>query len=49
MFILFAGWHGWFNSFADKPETWFQRCGSLMTIVLLVLIIIFITQVSGLY
>lgn len=33
--ILFAGWHGWVNYFSDKPEIWFQRSGSLMTVVLL--------------
>ena len=33
--ILIAGWNGWANYFNDKPETWFQRSGSLMTMVLL--------------
>ncbi len=34
--ILGTGWYGWFNYFKDKPEIWFQRSGSLMTVVLLV-------------
>jgi cytochrome c biogenesis protein CcdA len=34
--ILGAGWFGWLNYFSDKPEIWFQRSGSLMTVVLLV-------------
>lgn len=36
IYILTAGWNGWLNDFNDKPEIWFQRSGSLMTVVLLV-------------
>ncbi len=35
-FILLTGWYGWANCFSDKPEMWFQRSGSMMTVVLLV-------------
>ncbi|MBW4966259.1 hypothetical protein KZZ04_07755 [Pseudoalteromonas sp. CR1] len=34
--ILAAGWNGWLNYFNDKPKVWFQRSGSLMTVILLV-------------
>jgi hypothetical protein len=34
--LLLTGWYGWGNYFSDKPEIWFQRSGSMMTVVLLV-------------
>jgi len=35
IFILGVGWNGFLNYFNDKPEVWFQRSGSLMTVILL--------------
>lgn len=36
VFILMLGWHGWLNYFDDNAEVWFQRSGSLMTVILLI-------------
>lgn len=34
--IFFAGLLGWLNQYNDPPQLWFQRSGSMMTLVLLV-------------
>jgi hypothetical protein len=35
VFFLISGWNGWFNYYNDLPQLWFQRCGSIMTAILL--------------